>query len=62
MEQIEIMLSILNYVQGELFNDAKVSDIGAYDTRSYVDLTCRNNDKIKIQVEYEPHAEEPTDV
>lgn len=56
---IEIMLELLEYIQGQMFNDAKAIDIGNYSHKdcAYVDLQCRNKDKIKISVEYEPHIE-----
>lgn len=58
---IEIMLGVLDYVQGEMFNDAKVVDIGNYSSGAYADLECINKDKIKIQIKYEPHVEEQGD-
>lgn len=58
MEQIEIMLQVLNYIQGEMFNDAKVEDIGNFSSGAYVDLLCRNKDRVKIQIHYTPHVEE----
>lgn len=61
---IEIILDVLNYIQGEIFNDAKVVNIGNYSNKNYayVDLQCRNKDKIKITIDYEPHVEEQSDV
>lgn len=58
---IEIMLGVLDYVQGEMFNDAKVVDIGNYSSGAFADLECRNKDKIKIQIKYEPNVEEQGD-
>lgn len=60
---IEILLDLLNYVQGELFNDAKAVDIHTY---SHCDETCvtlklRNEDTVKICVEYTSHVEEQGD-
>ena len=60
---IEIMLELLGYLQGQMVNDAKVFEIGSYSHKkhAYVDLVCRNNDKIKLSVEYEPHIEVQSD-
>lgn len=57
---IEIMLDVLNHVQGELFNDAKVIDIHNYNhcDEAYVTLKLRNEDTVKICVEYKSHVEE----
>ena len=60
---IEIMLDILNHVQGELFNDAKVIDIqisSIYD-EAYFTLKLRNEDTVKFCVEYTSHVEEQGD-
>ena len=59
--QIEIMLEVLNFVQGQLFNDAKVVDLGNFSSGAYVDLKCRNEDKIKIQIKYEAVPKEQSD-
>lgn len=60
---IEIMLELLKYLQGQMFNDAKAVNIGNYSSEdhAYVDLECRNKDKIKFSVEYIPHTEETGD-
>lgn len=57
---IEIMLDVLNHVQGELFNDAKVIDINtnSFCDEAYVTLKLRNEDTVTICVEYKSHVEE----
>lgn len=57
MNAIEIMLDLLDHIQGELFADAKAVDIGSYDTNSYVNLELKNKDVVKISIDYKPHQD-----
>lgn len=52
MNQYEVILDILNYVKGELFQDGTVTNIGGYSDDAYVDMTLRNGDKVQLRVEY----------
>ena len=53
---IEILLDVLNYIQRELFNDAKIINIGNFTDKdlAYADLKCKNKDCIKVNIEYMP--------
>lgn len=53
MNAVEIMLDVLNYVQGELFVGAKVSKIaGADNDSAFVELELANKDKITFEFGY----------
>lgn len=52
MNQYEVILDILNYVKGELFQDGEVNNFGGYCDDAYVDITLRNGDKVQLRVEY----------
>lgn len=52
MNQYEVLLDLLNYVKGELFQDGEVTNLGGYGEDAYVDMTLRNGDKVQLRVEY----------
>ena len=56
MNQYEVILDILNYVKGELFQDGEVNNFGGYGEDAYVDISLRNGDKVQLSVEYKKSA------
>lgn len=60
---IGILLDLLKHVQSEFFNDAKAIDIHSWShsDETYVAFKLRNEDTVKICVEYMPHVEDQDD-
>ena len=52
MNQFEILLDVLNYVQGELFADGTVTDLGGYCDNAYSKIKLRNGDELKVEITY----------
>lgn len=52
MNQYEILLELLQYVQGEIFSDSKVIKLGGYDNEAYATLELRNGDELKVEITY----------
>ena len=52
MNQYEILLEVLQYVQGEMFSDSTVINLGGYSEDAYATLELRNGDKLTLKIDY----------
>lgn len=52
MNQYEILLEVLQYVQGEMFSDGTVINLGGYSEDAYATLELRNGDKLTLKIDY----------
>ncbi len=57
MNEYEILLELLQYVQGEMFSDGKVIGLGGYSGDAYATLELRNGDNLKVGITYERKSE-----
>jgi hypothetical protein len=52
MNQFEILLEVLKYVQGNMFEDGTVTDLGGYGDKAYTYIKLRNGDELKVEITY----------
>lgn len=57
MNEYEILLKLLQYVQGEMFSDGKVIELGGYNGDAYVILELRNGDTLQVKIDYKRTSE-----